>query len=343
MSLHILLSAFLAVVGSTTQVVAAEAWRPLTVAVEGGIVDLVQTGGGMLVKSRSQVPGQRFGHHRIHLQGDLPVLEFLQNFSVAPQERRRDMLPDGIVIYGRRGIAECWLVGPTNRYRHGVLGDAIEASGVRAVDRDGRLMSFDLSEDSVFEDRLARLADPDGDGRDEILVVRSYLTRGSSLTVLKAECGALTVVAETVPIGLPHRWLNPVGVGDFDGDSRPEIALVITPHIGGVLEIYQLEGNRFSLEASAKGFSNHAMGSRELGLSAMFEANGDGIVDLALPDAQRRRLRVVSFADGAFRDIFGVPHKAAIATAIHVVDMDKDGVPELVYGLADGVLVVLRH
>ncbi len=41
--------------------------------------------------------------------------------------RRPAMLPDGLVVQGARNIAAAWLVGPTDRYAHGVLGDAIEA------------------------------------------------------------------------------------------------------------------------------------------------------------------------------------------------------------------------
>ena len=62
-------------------------------------------------------------------------------------------------------------------------------------------------------------------------------------------------------IGQPFRWLNPVGVGDFDGDGRREIAAVVTPHLGVTLKLYEWKGERLEPKHEAAGFSNHAIGS----------------------------------------------------------------------------------
>lgn len=39
--------------------------------------------------------------------------------------RRPDMLPDGLLTLGSGAIKEAYLVGPTSRYWHSVIGDAI--------------------------------------------------------------------------------------------------------------------------------------------------------------------------------------------------------------------------
>jgi hypothetical protein len=255
--------------------------------------------------------------------------------------RPGDALPDGRPGLGSGQIREAWLVGPTTRYGHGVLGDGVEAGGLRIVLADGRSLQFDLEPDSVFEDLRPRLADLDGDGLEEILVVRSYLDRGAALTVFGLADGALVRRAETPAIGLSHRWLNPVGAGDLDGDGRPEIAYVETPHIGGILRIWRLEGGRLVELARAEGFSNHAIGSRALGPSAILDLDGDGADDLLIPSASRRALRVMSFAGGRLRELGDVRHPAPIASNFAVRDLDGNGRRDVAYDLADGTLVVL--
>ena len=255
--------------------------------------------------------------------------------------RRAGMLPDGELTVGQGDIRFAWLVGPTERYRHGILGDRVEASGVRVEAADGRSAKLSLSRASVFEDRRARLVDLDRDGRDEVVVVHSYLDLGAALAVLGLADGELRLVAESAPIGRLSRWLNPVGAADFDGDGVLEIAHVETPHIGGILRVHALLDRAMVLKYSARGFSNHAIGTREQDMATVADWNGDGVPDIALPDARRRTLRVVTLAGGVFRELASVAHDSPIVTAVHATDLDGDGVAEVVYGLGDGTLVAV--
>ena len=68
---------------------------------------------------------------------------------------------------------------------------------------------------------------------------------------------------------------------DFDGDGVPEVAAVVTPHIGGWLTLYRREGTRLSITYREPGFSNHAIGTDELRLAAMFDANADAEIGRA--------------------------------------------------------------
>ncbi len=249
-------------------------------------------------------------------------------------------LPDGETTRGAGRIVSAWLTGPTGIYTHGILGNRIEASGLRINLRDGGHRELRLGARSVFEDLRARLVDLDGDGEDEIVVIRSYLDSGAALAVYGLTGPGIRLRGESDPVGLPYRWLNPAGAADFDGDGKIEIAHVETPHIGGIIRIHQLTETGLRLEYSASGFSNHAIGSRVLDMSAVIDWDRDGIPDLALPDAARRRVMVVTFAGGRFRQLAALRGGAEIKTALIATDLDGDGNPEIVYGRSDGTIVL---
>tara|TARA_R110002110_G_scaffold85816_4_gene223711 strand:- start:44794 stop:45843 length:1050 start_codon:yes stop_codon:yes gene_type:complete len=262
--------------------------------------------------------------------------------SQAPDRRPDDILDDGEVTFGQSDIARAWLTDPTTRYAHGILGDAIEAGGLAIERPDGRIARYKLDAGSVFEDRRVRLMDLDGDGRDEAIVVQSYLDAGAALAVFGLDDSKLVFLSEVPAIGRANRWLNPVGAADFDGDGRTEVAFVETPHIGGTLRLYEFRDRKLFEDHAAGGFSNHAIGSREQSLAAVHDWTGDGIPDIALPDARRAAIRFVSFAEGKFREFDGVAHNQKIVTAVRPAILDGSGKVYAVYGLADGTIVALR-
>ncbi|MEP4379036.1 MAG: VCBS repeat-containing protein [Alphaproteobacteria bacterium] len=260
----------------------------------------------------------------------------------ASASRPADILEDGDVTYGGSDIARAWLTDPTERYAHGVLGDAIEAGGLALERADGGIARYKLDAGSVFEDRRVRLIDLDGDGRDEAIVVQSYLDAGAALAVFGLADSGVAFLSEVPAIGRANRWLNPVGAADFDGDGWTEIAFVETPHIGGTLRLYEFRDRTLHADHAARGFSNHGIGSREQDLAAVHDWTGDGVADIAVPGARRRALRFVTFADGRLHDFDGIPHDQLIVTAVRPATLDGSGVVYAVYGLADGTIIAAR-
>ena len=132
-------------------------------------------------------------------------------------------IPHAGIVHGRGNIATVWLAEATRRYGHGVLGDDIEAAALVVVTREGNRYTLRLDDDSVFEDLTPRLADIDGDGQDEVWTVRSDATNGARLEAYGLVDGAVRRVFAAAPIGTGYRWLNPVGIDDFDGwnNRRP--------------------------------------------------------------------------------------------------------------------------
>lgn len=283
--------------------------------------------------------------HRVALRnGRLTLGSDLKNLSPEPLVPDLDplMLPDGETTHGGGRIVRAWLIGPSEIYRHGILGDAIEASGLHLRLADGGRRELFLDQGSVFEDLRVRLVDLNGDGQDEMVAIRSYLDRGAALAVYALGAGGLRQLGESPAIGLPNRWLNPAGAGDFDDDGEREIALVETPHIGGTLKIFALREEGLVLEYSATGFSNHAIGSRLLDLSTVVDWDNDGVADIALPDSSRQALTVVAVKQGRIETLVTQRHPDEISTAVRATDLDGDGRPEILYGVRGKGLVLLR-
>ncbi|MDF1733162.1 MAG: VCBS repeat-containing protein [Minwuia sp.] len=221
-------------------------------------------------------------------------------------------MPDSGVATGSGLIKAAWLGQPVRRYGHGVLGDRIEAGTLYARLANGRVIGHRLDSRSVFEDLAVRLADLNGNGQDELVVVQSNLEKGSALAVLGLRAGRLQAIARTPWIGTRNRWLNPAGIADYDGDGVMEIALVRTPHIGGTLQFWQLAGGELVARGEQYGFSNHRIGSRIQDLSATLDWDGDGIADLLLPEVGRRSLAVVTLSGGTTRVLATLPLPAEV-------------------------------
>ncbi|MBM3357448.1 MAG: VCBS repeat-containing protein [Betaproteobacteria bacterium] len=200
------------------------------------------------------------------------TLREIADFRPAPRAPAAlpDQLPHSDVAHGTRDIARAWLAAPTRRYAHAVLGDDLEAGELRVQTREGATLTARLPVECVFEDLVPRLMDLDGDGRDEIVVVESCQASGAMISIWGVDAGRLMRKAAGGAIGTPHRWLNPIGFGNFTGDGTLDIAVVQTPHIGGIVKIYRLRGSGLTLLAERGQYSTHALGSTELALGRVF-------------------------------------------------------------------------
>ncbi|MBO6956514.1 MAG: hypothetical protein JJ849_13515, partial [Rhizobiales bacterium] len=210
--------------------------------------------------------------------------------------RAPEGLPDGCVASGSGDVQAAWYTRPTGRYAHAILGDGIEAGAFRVRLANGTQNEFILPDSLVFEDRTPRLADLDGDGRTEIITIRASTRQGGSIAIYGVRGEQIVELGATPFIGRSNRWLNIAGIADFLGRGDLQVAFVETPHIGGTLKLATFDPNGMRVVARQSGFSNHEIRAREQRLSAVADFDGDGAMDLLVPDARRQQLLAMSFA-----------------------------------------------
>lgn len=197
------------------------------------------------------------------------------------------------------GDPDAWFEAPDNSYPHRVLGSIREKRVLAMRDAEGLLHRLDLrvtgSGGNVFEDIAPRLADIDGDGRMDAVVVESSPQLGARLSVYTIDPEGIVLLGATGHIGQPFRWLAPAGIGDLDADGRMDVAIVEAPHLGKTLRVYTWQSGALVERASLGGVSNHRIGDERISGGLRDCAEGP---ELVLADQDWERIVLVRFRDG---------------------------------------------
>ncbi len=207
-------------------------------------------------------------------------------------------------------IASSRFTQPTTRYAHGVLGDAVEWGALEMTLADGRTRIVTLPDTRVFEDLAPRLADLDGDGAPEVVVIETDIATGASLAIY----GPGGKIAATPHIGRPNRWLAPAGIGDLDGDGHIELAYVDRPHLAKTLRIWRYAGGALTEIAQLGGVTNHRIG--EAFITGGLRDCGEG-PELILASADWSRLVAIRHSGGwQLRDLAPFPGRHGVEKAL---------------------------
>ena len=208
------------------------------------------------------------------------------------------------------------LSGPTNRYDHGVLGDEMEASSITLIETEPELrviVNIPIDPPDVVEGISPIWADLDEDGEREIIVTLSNPQGGARIAAYRQD-GSL--LAESPSIGLGYRWRHQIAVAGFEPGRPPLLVSIRTPHIGGVVEFFQLNAGRLDPVRETAGFSAHTIGSRNLDSAVAGDFNNDGTPELLAPDQTHTSLGVISL-DGI---LIIVPLDGVLTSNLSVTD-----------------------
>lgn len=227
--------------------------------------------------------------------------------------------------------------GPSARYAHGVLGDALEATRIVLIETAPALRvvrAITLDGPQVFEGLAPIWADLDGDGTREIVATVSDGQAGARL-VAYDEAGQQGAAGPA--LGRGNRWRHQIAAGPFAPDSSTELVDVRTPHLGGVVEFFALRGDTLVPVAELPGYASHVLGSRNLDMAVAADVDGDGRAELLLPSQDRSELAAIGHAEEGATVRWAAPVGAQISSNVVVARM-PDGQLAAGLGRADGVL-----
>ncbi len=249
-----------------------------------------------------QAPGSAAANltHPIPLGGKTSQIAFIdQNGDVVIWEEAEigrlavDALADARLLVDEAGRLLV-LTNPSTRYDHGVLGDTVEAGGITLIETSPTarvLRTIEIPAPKVVEGIAPIWADITGDGVREIIVTLSDASEGAQVVIYN-EAGEQ--IAKNSPIGRGYRWRNQLAVAPFGAEGSLLLVDVLTPHILGVVEFLELNQDRLVVSAQVSGFTSHVIGSRNLDMALSGDFDGDGQIEVLIPDQARKKLGGIS-------------------------------------------------
>lgn len=229
------------------------------------------------------------------------------------------------------------LTNPTTIYDHGVLGDRLEATSFTLIETmpTAKIMaSVNLPANQVIEGIAPIWVDTDDDGNREIIVTVSNPNDGAQVVIYN-ESGER--ISAGPPIGRQFRWRHPIAAAEFGPDREIELVDVLTPHIGGSVEFYRQQNDALEVVAQLEGYTSHVIGTRNLDMAVAGELDGDGKIELLLPNQSRTELAAIRHSSEGAEVAWTLQIDGQMVTNLAAMYIPGDGIA-LALGRQDNVM-----
>ncbi len=250
---------------------------------------------------------------------------------------------DARLVMNEKGQVALYANATNQRYVHAIMGDDLEGSTlliVEVVEDALRVVArVDLPGEDVFEGLSPMWADVNDDGQADLITTVSNSSRGAQIRAYLFDGTKFTSEVDGPAIGQGFRWRHQLAWGAFGPNGEHELVDVLTPHIGGVVEFYQFDGNSLNIVAQLRGATSHLIGSRNLDMAVAGDFNGDGQLEIAVLNQARDTVIGVQHTPEGAREIWRLSADGEIVTNLSAVEL-LGGTLGLAVGTADGRLRV---
>jgi hypothetical protein len=123
----------------------------------------------------------------------------------------------------------------------------------------------------------------------------------------------------------------------FGTNGETELVDVLTPHIGGTVEFYQLDGDQLRIVARVPGYTSHVIGTRNLDMAVAGDFDGDGQPELLLPNQRRTEVGAIQRTASGAVVAWRLPVEGLVTTNLAAVSLADNRVV-VGTGRGDGVL-----
>ncbi|MGH3089134.1 MAG: hypothetical protein ACRDSJ_17695, partial [Rubrobacteraceae bacterium] len=307
-----------------------------------GAPPLVRVGGGSL----EIVPGSPLTHP-LPVDGALVGVEedgdvYLEDGG-SRASTNASAPPDARIVKSESGTV-AFLSSPTERYAHGVLGDAIEAAGITMAEigeNDAPEVLTEIVPESggVFESISPLWFEAPGEG--ELLAVSESADGVGSRVSVYSPDGRLAAAGPF--IGEPFKWRHVLAAGPFGQNGELEVAAVRTPHLDAVVEFYRPEFETGTLEivAEVPGYASHRLDTRNLDTARAGDLDDDGSWELLVPNRTYTELAAIRRTPDGAEVEWALPVGGETRTNIASAT-DPEGRAAVAVGRSDGALRIWR-